>query len=182
MIRFLFLATLACLLAPAVHAQEIPLEKLTTLASLPPDLTPARSQEAALEEWVFHPTTTLADTEPLTWGWWPPSDGGGTLPGALLSLRPNHGTLDVVLHLRRASAFNQLHRELVRLKAATTPVTCLGCTGERFTAPTYTVSFYQGKPEPYPFIIVLHRSTEPAAGAPLTPANRLSSTHPATPQ
>ena len=165
MTRFLILAALATFIGSAGHAQDVSLDKLVSLASLPPDLTAARNHEASLGEWVFHPISSVTEAEPLTWGWWPPTDGAGTLPGALLSLRPNHGTLDVVLHLRRAPNFNQLHRELLRRRASTTPVTCLGCTGERFTTPAYSICFYQGKPEPYPFIIVLHRTLEaPAAG------------------
>ena len=108
--------------------------------------------------------------EPLTWGWWPPADAPASLPGAVLCLRQNHGSLDVVLHLRRATNFNQLHRELLRLKLAPTPVTCLGCSGERFTSPAYSVSFYQGKPEPFPFIVVLHRNADPASTSPAQPA------------
>lgn len=174
--RLLLLTACACLSASASHAQ-MTLDKLVDLSSLPADLTPARNLEADLGEWVFHPSTPAAQEEPLTWGWWPPADGPGTLPGALLSLRPNHGTLDVVLHLRRAAAFNQLHRELQRLKATSIPVTCLSCIGERFTTPLYSVSFYQGKPEPFPFIVVLHRSGE-AAPLRLVPASRAAARMP----
>lgn len=180
--RFLFLALLACLSATATHAQaqDITLDKLVHLASLPANLTPTRNQEAALGEWVFHPVTAVAQDEPLTWGWWPPADAPGTLPGALLYLRPNHGTLDVVLHLRRAANFNQLHREMLRLKAAATPVTCLGCTGERFTTPAYSICFYMGKPEPFPFVVVLHRGIEAGATQP-APANHAAASRIPTP-
>lgn len=161
-------------LAPRAHAQDLALDKLTGLLALPVDLTPARAAEAGLPEWVFRPASPVTEEEPLTWGWWPPSDTPGHLPGALLSLRPNHGAFDVVLHLRRAGTFNQLHRDLQRQKLLPLPVTCLGCQGERFTSPTYTVAFYQGKPEPYPYIVVLHRTEgsaptgrQPAPGAPL---------------
>jgi hypothetical protein len=183
MSRFLILAALATFGAPAVQAQEVSLNKLISLASLPPDLTASQNQEASLGEWVFHPACSVAENEPLTWGWWPLNESAGTLPSTLLSLRPNHGTLDVVVHLRRAPNFNQLHRELLRHKAvsATTPVTCLGCTGERFTTPTFSIYFYQGKPDPYPFIVVLHRIIEAPASGVAAPTGRISSAHLPTP-
>lgn len=162
MTRFLFLALLASSCASTVQAQDLSLEKITSLASLPATLTAARNHEAELGDWVFNPSTPTAQ-EPLTWGWWPPADASGGPATALLSLRPNHGSLDVVLHLRRASSFSRLRRELLHQKAVPEAVTCLGCSGERFTIPGYSIAFYQGKPEPYPYIVVLHHGPEQAA-------------------
>jgi len=169
MTRLLFRAALILACTPAAHAQDISLEKMLTLASLPVSLTPAQNQEAALAEWVFHPSAPLSlmQDEPLTWAWWPPANTPASLPGALLSLRANHGTFDLVLHFRRVTNFNQLHRECLRLKLPVTPVTCLDCQGERFAGPTYSVAFYQGKPEPYPYIVVLHQvNQQPAQFSP----------------
>lgn len=169
--RFLPAACLAfCLAHPAVHAQSLSLDKLLTLAHFSVNLTPAQSSQVYLPEWTFSPSLPTSQTpeERLTWGWWPSPDQQ-ELPTTLLSLRPVHGTLDVLLKFKHAGPFHQLQREMQRLHQEPLAVTCINCQGERYTLPDYTLSFYQGKPEPFPYIVVLHLS-EPAPSRPASPA------------
>jgi hypothetical protein len=167
--RFLFASVALCLAHSAVHAQTLSLDKLLTLAHFNANLTAAQSSQVYLPEWTFSPSlpSSLSE-EQLTWGWWPTPDQQ-VLPTALLSLRPVHGTLDVLLKFKQVGPFHQLQREMQRRHQEPRAVTCISCQGERYTLPDYTLSFYQGKPEPFPFIVVLHLS-EPAQSRPASPA------------
>jgi hypothetical protein len=145
-----------------LHAQTLPLDKLVSLTKLPATLGPTRQSQADLPTWVFQPTTPLAQQEALTWGWWPEAPAPSSVPPAVLSLRPDRGLYDVVLYLSKPAVFHSLRRELTRKKLAPEVVTCLNCAGERFNTPTYTVALYQNKPQPYPYIVVVHLLDSPS--------------------
>lgn len=170
--RFLLLlAVLALGGSPAVQAQDIPLDKIIGLAKLPVEFQHPDDTPAVLRDWVFHPSTTQAESEKLTWAWWP-SEGGPTPdspPPAQLSLRPNQEHLDVVLYLHRFSVFTRLRRELDRQHLPPVAVSCLGpgCIGQRYVSGTFTIAFYEGKPGDYPYMVVIQQKP---AGTSATPA------------
>lgn len=153
---FLLCCTLASLGGLRAQAQTLPLARLVDLTALPTGLSPDRAVSGSLTDWMFKPGADELSNEPLSWVWWPPSDSPNHLPGAILSLRPVRGGYDVVVRLRRSTLYSQVHREAERAHLAAEVVTCLGCQGERFAAPAYTLALYQGKPEPYPFVLVIH--------------------------
>lgn len=173
MVRVFSLSNLVLLLSSssvALHAQELSLQKLVSLTELPATLTVQEQTEANLPTWSFQPTTPLPQQELLTWGWQPANTPVAAIPTTLLSLRPNRGLVDVVLHLRKPALLHSLRRELVRQKLAPEAVTCLNCAGERFATSTYSVALYQDKPGPYPYIVVVHPN-EKTAPKPATPTS-----------
>lgn len=143
-------------------AQNLSVERLVNLTSL------SDGHSADMSEWTFQPATKQAAEETLTWGWQSvyESDTVRVLP-IQLSLRPAPHGYDVVLYVKKLPLYNQLRRELEKKKLAPVPVTCLGadCLGFRFTTPTCTLAFYEGKPGDYPFVIVV----QPKAGRPPLP-------------
>jgi hypothetical protein len=141
----------------ALHAQTLSLDKLVGLTHLPASLSPEHENAADLPGWVFQPATPLLQQEQLSWGWWPENTTVTPVPLAVLSLRPNHGLVDVVLHLSKPATLHSLRRELIRQKLNPQAVTCFKCSGERFTTATFSIALYQEKPEPYPYIVVIHR-------------------------
>lgn len=175
---FILLTLLAASGVSTAQAQNIPLEQLLHLSSLPATLTPATQATARLTDWTFWSGAVPPKQEPLSWTWWPDnlpeSERVGDAP-ALLSLRPNHTQQDVVLHLTRVATFNHLRRQMERQNITPEPVTCLGCPtpGERYLLATCSVVFYQGKPGAYPFLVVVQsRGLPPAVD--LTPAKAVA--------
>jgi hypothetical protein len=178
--RFLLLlAGLALVGSPTVQAQDISLDKLLNLTSLPVDLKPAQNPPAVLRDWVFQPATPQASQEALTWAWWA-SEGGPTpesTPPAQLSLRPNQQQLDVVLYLHRFAVYTRLRRELDRQHLTAVPVTCLGpgCSGLRYVSGTHTIAFYEGKPGDYAYMVVIQPKPLGTSAKPVpTPASSVA--------
>ncbi|MDJ0364125.1 hypothetical protein QMK33_03100 [Hymenobacter sp. H14-R3] len=113
-------------------------------------------------EWELHQPPTGA----VYWAFSAPANPGATpaAPDTRLELRRSNqqAQFDVVYKTPRKACVSELRSELRRAKLKAEPVTCLQCEGERFTAPTYTVTIYsqqenfnQGK-APYPFVVVVH--------------------------
>jgi hypothetical protein len=152
----------------ALHAQTLSLDKLVGLTHLPASLSAEHENAADLPGWVFQPATPLAQQEQLSWGWWPENTTVTPVPPTVLSLRPNHGLVDVILYLSKPAALHSLRRELVHQKLNPQVVTCFKCEGERFTTATFSIALYQNKPEPYPYIVVVHRLELPTPSKPVT--------------
>jgi hypothetical protein len=100
------------------------------------------------------------------WAFIAPTEESATpaTPDTRLELRRSNqqAQYDVVYKTPRKACINDLRAELRRAKLKAAPVTCVQCQGERFTAPTYTVTIYnqqeyfnQGK-APYPYVLVVH--------------------------
>jgi len=158
------------------RSQCLPLQTLTH------DLAAGRLTPQALgaslptSEWELHqpPTGTVY------WAFVAPAEPSATptTPATRLELRRSNQQTqyDVVYKTARKNCLSELRTELRRAKLKAEPVTCLQCEGERYTAPTYTVTMYnqqenfaQGK-APYPFVVVVHSLAAGAAPA-ASPAN-----------
>jgi len=177
--RFSFLAAFGGLAwsSPAVHAQCLPLQLLTTGLATGQQLTPQMlSASLPTSEWEMHKPPTGA----TYWAYSGAAEPSATTttPDTRLELRrTNQQTqADVVYKTPRKECFNDLRADLRRAKLKAEPVTCVQCEAERFTAPTYTVtlfnqqeSFSQGK-VPYPFVVVVHALTA-GASVPVPAAN-----------
>lgn len=160
------------LLGPLLPAssQDMSIDRLLGLTAT------TGGRPADMSDWAFGPKTRQAAEEKLTWAWWPTADAAAAAAGSgekevrppfQLSLRPAPNGYDVLLYVQRLPLYNQLRRELEKQKLEGLPVTCLGaeCLGFRFSLPTATVAFYEGKPGDYPFVIVV----QPKAGRPPLP-------------
>jgi hypothetical protein len=120
-------------------------------------------------EWELHQPPAGA----TYWVFTTPADQAATpaSPDTRLELRRSNqqAQYDVVYKTARKGCLSDLRAELRRAKFKAEPVTCVQCEGERFIAPTYTVTIYnqqenfsQGR-APYPFVVVVHAQ---AGGAP----------------
>lgn len=159
--------TLLLLLATGIPAaaQELSLDQLTKLGTLPTDL-PLQKMTALLlpPGWTYRGHVNQTDEL-----YWTAGDkvtvGDETLDEAWLSLRPMpNGTMDVLYKTLPGGGAEGLQREVKHLKLANIAVTCLECEGVRYDADSYTISFYSHKKKGYPNIVVLHQA--PAQSAP----------------
>jgi len=125
--------------------------------------------------------------------------GAGTQPGtgtlllddAQLSLRrPSSGSTnqageassatavvrDVLFKTRQRGCFTAVRAELRRAGLAAEPVSCVGCEGERFVGPRYTVTLFDQRAgydkgtSPYPYVISVRLTMAPSPAAARTPA------------
>jgi hypothetical protein len=144
------------------RSQCLPLQTLTQdLAA--GRLTPQTMATALpASEWEKHQPPTGA----VYWAFSTPAEPATTpaTPDTRVELRRSNQQTqyDVVYKTARKTCLNDLRAELRHAKFKAEPVTCVQCEGERFTAPTYTVTIYnqqenfnQGK-APYPFVVVVH--------------------------
>jgi len=173
-LRYLLVPLFMTAFIRAAPAQSIPLEQLLKLGALPSGL-PLKKMTAAL----FPPGWTYQGlVEHTQETYWTANDTEYEFDNeteaatAWVSLRPMpSGTVDVLFKTVSAKSFDPIRRDLKHRKLPATPVTCLECVGERYEASTYTVTLYSGKKGPYPYIVVLHQTSTPAAAAPpSTPA------------
>lgn len=159
----LLLAALLLATGRPAAAQNLSIEQLLELST--PVTTSAGTLHPGtdLSYWTFEPKTPQAAEEKLTWGWQDEYSSDTTrVLSCQLSLRPAPQGFDVLLYVHRLPVYNQLRRELEKKRFVALPVTCLGggCVGFRYTLPTATIAFYEGKPGDYPFVIVV----QPRAG------------------